>query len=200
MTTYRGISVSDGVAAGQLYLPDGHAWTASGTETATGGDGAAADDTVTADDVLEAFFAVAADRRALAKRLQAAGRGHEADIVMIGALMAADPALSGQAVDVLASSSPGPAAIASPAGGEEHAPVRDNPGRFPLATAAAAITAAAETQAAILEALPDKDLAQRASDIRQVAARSPSAWPGAQPRCRPRPRSSWSARKLIPPT
>jgi len=42
--------------------------------------------------------------------------------------------------------------------------------RFPLATAAAAVTAAAETQAALLAALPDPDLALRAGDVRQVAA------------------------------
>jgi phosphoenolpyruvate-protein kinase (PTS system EI component) len=40
----------------------------------------------------------------------------------------------------------------------------------PLATAAGAVTAAAQSQAAILESLPDPDLAQRAGDVRQVAA------------------------------
>ncbi len=64
--------------------------------------------TVTADDVRAAFAAVAADRRALAGRLRAAGRGDEADIVTIGALMAADPALSGPAIDALASPAAGP--------------------------------------------------------------------------------------------
>jgi multiphosphoryl transfer protein len=117
--------------------------------------------TVTADDVRAAFAAVAAERGALADRLRAAGRGHEADIVTIGALMAADPALSGPAIG----------ALADPAADQEtRAPVRDDPGRFALATAAAAVTTAAEAQAAILAALPDPDLAQRAGDVRQVAA------------------------------
>jgi phosphoenolpyruvate-protein kinase (PTS system EI component) len=40
----------------------------------------------------------------------------------------------------------------------------------PLATAVTAVTAAAQSQAAILESLPDPDLAQRAGDVRQVAA------------------------------
>ena len=187
MTTYRGTSVSEGVAAGRLYLPDVHPWGASGT----GGDGAAADGTVTADDVREAFAAVAADRRALAKRLETAGRGHEADIVMIGALMAVDPALSSQAVETLASLPPAPAGEESSAGEEEHAAVRDNPRRFPLATAAAAITAAAETQAAILEALPDRDLAQRASDVRQVAVAVTACLAGATAAAPPPPETAF---------
>ncbi len=136
MTAYRGTPVSDGAAAGELYLPDA---------TAGYGTGAA---TVTADDVRAAFAAVAAERDALAARLRAAGRDHEADIVAIGALIAADPALSGPAL----------AALTRPA-----APV-------PLATATAAVTAAGEAQASILQALPDPDLAQRAGDVRQVAA------------------------------
>ena len=53
--------------------------------------------TVTTADVRAAFTAVAASRYELADRLRAAGRGHEADIVAIGALIAADPALSGPA-------------------------------------------------------------------------------------------------------
>ena len=199
MTTYRGTPVSAGVAAGQLYLPDVPAGEATGAGARAGtSDGGAASSpavTVTAGDVRAAFAAVAADRRALADQLRAAGRGDEADIVTIGALMAADPALSGPAIDALAGlaadpalSGPaidalagpaaGPAAAGRVAGGAEHAPVRDDPGRFPLATAAAAITAAAQAQAAILEALPDPGLAQRAGDVRQVAAAVTAALAG----------------------
>jgi phosphoenolpyruvate-protein kinase (PTS system EI component) len=193
MTTYRGTPVSAGVAAGELYLPDVSAAEAMGARAGAADGGAASSPpatvtaTVTAADVRAAFAAVAADRRALAAQLRAAGRGDEADIVTIGALMAADPALSGPALDALATPAAGPAA-ASPAagpaatgrvaGGAEHAPVRDDPGRFPLATAAAAITAAAQAQAAILEALPDPDLAQRAGDVRQVAAAVTAALAG----------------------
>jgi phosphoenolpyruvate-protein kinase (PTS system EI component) len=154
MTTYRGTPASEGTAAGELYLPDA-------ASPAGPGPGAAVTTTVTAGDVRAAFAAVAAERGALAGQLRAAGRDHEADIVMIGALMAADPALSGPAIDALAS----PVAEAA-----QRPPVRDDPGRFPLAAAAAAITVAAEAQAAVLAALPDADLAQRAGDVRQVAA------------------------------
>jgi phosphoenolpyruvate-protein kinase (PTS system EI component) len=150
MTAFRGTPVSEGVAAGELYLPDVIAGTGTAAQAAW----------VTADDVRAAFAAVAAERAALADRLRADGRAHEADIVSIGALIAADPALSGPALD----------ALAKRAGeGAEPGTVRDEEGRWPLATAAAEITAAAETQAAILQALPDPDLAQRASDVRQVA-------------------------------
>jgi multiphosphoryl transfer protein len=182
MTTYRGTPVSAGVAAGELFLPDLPAAEPTGAGTRAGtADGAAASSpavTVTAGDVRAAFAAVAADRRALAGQLRAAGRGEEADIVTIGALMAADPALSGPAADALASRAAGPAAAGRVAAGAQHAPVRDDPGRFPLATAVAAITAAAQAQAAILEALPDPDLAQRAGDVRQVAAAVTAALAG----------------------
>jgi phosphoenolpyruvate-protein kinase (PTS system EI component) len=154
---YRGTPVSDGVAAGELYLPDGAA--------GPGADDAAGAVTVTAADVRAAFAGVAAERAALAGRLREAGRGHEAGIVEIGALIAADPALSAPALDALATGD------RVSAGDEaKHDSVPDNLRRHPLATAAGAITAAAETQAAILEALPDPDLAQRAGDVRQVAA------------------------------
>jgi phosphoenolpyruvate-protein kinase (PTS system EI component) len=154
MITYRGTPVSEGVATGELYLPDAIPAEAGGAETRTG--------SVTVGDVRGAFAAVAAERHALADRLRAAGRDHEADIVTIGALMAADPALSGPAAGTL-----GAATAADQA---EHGTVRPDHRRHPLATAAAAVTAAAEAQAVILEALPDPDLAQRASDVRQVAA------------------------------
>jgi phosphoenolpyruvate-protein kinase (PTS system EI component) len=164
VTAYRGVPVSDGVAVGELYLPDapgpgGAGQNAAGTGAA--GTAVTATVTVTAGDVRAAFASVAAERDALADRLRAAGRDHEADIVRIGALMAADPALCGPALN----------ALENPAGGpEEHPSVRNEPERFPVAAATAAITAAAETQASVLAALPDPDLAQRASDVRQVAA------------------------------
>jgi phosphoenolpyruvate-protein kinase (PTS system EI component) len=182
MITYRGTPVSEGVAIGELYLPAAAAGT--GTESVPG---VVAAVTVTADDVRAAFAAVAAERGALADRLREAGREHEADIVAIGALIAADSALSAPALDALtATSAPAAGQVTAPTGPEApgaHAdpagtkpagdagrdPVLDDPGRYPLATATAAITAAAEAQAAVLAALPDPDLAQRASDVRQVA-------------------------------
>jgi phosphoenolpyruvate-protein kinase (PTS system EI component) len=150
------------MAAGELYLPDTAAGTGAGTADGTGAEPA----TVTAGDVRAAFAGVTAERSALAGRLRQAGRGHEADIVEIGALLAADPALSVPALAALAA----PGAPVDVGDQAKHESVRSDPWRYPLATAAAAITAAAETQAAILEALPDADLAQRASDVRQVAA------------------------------
>ncbi len=158
MTAYRGTPVSEGTAAGELYLPDVKGPDAAGP--GGGGTAGLAAVTVTVGDVRAAFAAVAAERGALADQLRAAGRDQEADIVLIGALMAADPALSGPAVDALASRADAR---------EEHAAVRDDE-RFPLATATAAITAAAETQAAVLAALPDPDLAERAGDVRQAGA------------------------------
>jgi phosphoenolpyruvate-protein kinase (PTS system EI component) len=129
MIAYRGQPVSEGTAAGEIYLP--------GAPADSGAGGA-----VNADDVRAAFAAVAAERGELAAGLRAAGRDHEADIVQIGALIAADPALSGPAV---------PAAS------------------VPTAAAVDAVRDAAEAQASILESLPDPDLAQRAGDVRQVA-------------------------------
>jgi len=194
MTTYRGTPVSEGATTGELYLPDvppvAKATAAAGAPAVADGTSAPpAAVTVTAADVWAAFAAVAADRTALADGLRAAGRAHEADIVTIGALLAADPALSGPALDALdtagasatgqAAAPATPGTSAAPAGragartgGDqaEHAAVRDDHLRFPLATAAAAVTAAAETQAALLAALPDPDLALRAGDVRQVAA------------------------------
>ena len=161
-TRYRGTPVSEGVAAGELYLPDVAAAAGAGTAAVTGPEAV----TVTAGDVRAAFASVAAERSDLAGRLRAAGRDHEADIVQVGALMAADPALSVPALEALDASS------APVAGGEsaKRGPAPGGHSRHPLAAAAAAVTAAAETQAEILAALPDPDLAQRASDVRQVAA------------------------------
>jgi phosphoenolpyruvate-protein kinase (PTS system EI component) len=137
MTVFRGTPVSDGVAAGELYLPDAARTGASRPGGGAGLQGGGA----RADDVPAAFAAVAAERAGLAAQLRASGRDGEAGIVEVGALIAADPALSA------------PAAAAVLAGTPAEVAVRD----------------AAEAQAAILEALPDPDLAQRASDVRQVA-------------------------------
>jgi multiphosphoryl transfer protein len=162
MTAYRGTPVSDGVAIGELYLPDRPPGTGAAPATNTG--------TVTLADLRAAFAAVAAERDALAARLRAAGRAHEADIVAIGALIAADPALSGPALAALADPAAADPVAADPVTGQARRPsVPDDRGRIPLAMAAAAISAAAEAQASVLESLPDPDLAQRAGDVRQVA-------------------------------
>ncbi len=95
----------------------------------------------TEDDVRSAFAAVARDRAALAAQLRARGQDIEAGIVDIAALIAGDPALVGPALDAVRAGAEGPAAV----------------------------WAAAEVQAALLAALPDPDLAQRAGDVRQVA-------------------------------
>jgi len=100
-----------------------------------------------AEDVCAAFAAVAAERTELAARLRASGRESEAGIVQVGALIAADQALIAPALAALT----GPGSVA------------------PAVSAATAVRESAEAQAAILEALPDPDLAQRAGDVRQVA-------------------------------
>ena len=94
------------------------------------------------DDVRAAFAAVARERAALAGLLRERGQDLQAGIVDIGALIAADSALVGPAVDAVRAGADG----------------------------ITAVRAAAETQAAVLAALPDPDLAQRAGDVRQVAA------------------------------
>ena len=123
---YRGLPVSEGTAAGQLYPGD----TPAGILPAT------------PEQVAEAFAAVARERSALAQQLREGGRGEEADIVAIGALIAADPALVDPAV----------------------AAARDG------ADAAAAVERSAAAQAAAIAALANPDLAARADDIRQVAS------------------------------
>ena len=133
---YRGQPVSEGIGLGEIYLGD-----------APGGAGDAnghpqSQHHATEDDVRAAFAAVARDRAALAGRLRSRGEDLQAGIVDIAALIAADPALIGPAIN----------AVRAGAGG------------------AAAVKAAAEAQAALLAALPDPDLAQRAGDVRQVAA------------------------------
>jgi len=144
MTAYRATTVSEGVAAGELYLPD-----AAAPASPSPGNPSV---TVTAADVRAAFAAVAADRAALAATLRDAGRDHEAGIVEIGALIAADPALSAPALAVLEADPPGPVAAVA------------------VTVAIAAVLDAVQAQAAVLESLPDSDLAQRAGDVRQVGA------------------------------
>ena len=95
----------------------------------------------TEDEVRAAFAAVARDRAALAAELRARGQDQRAAIVDIAALIAADPALVTPAVQ----------AVRAGVGGAD------------------AIRQAGEAQAALLAALPDPDLAQRAGDVRQVA-------------------------------
>jgi phosphoenolpyruvate-protein kinase (PTS system EI component) len=95
----------------------------------------------TEDEVRAAFAAVARDRAALAAGLREKGQDQQAAIVDIAALIAADPALIAPAVEAFRAGADG----------------------------ADAIRQAGEAQAALLAALPDPDLAQRAGDVRQVA-------------------------------
>ena len=95
----------------------------------------------TEDEVRAAFAGVARDRAALAAELREKGQDQQAAIVDIAALIAADPALVTPAVE----------AVLAGAGGAD------------------AVAQAGEAQAALLAALPDPDLAQRAGDVRQVA-------------------------------
>jgi len=95
----------------------------------------------TEDQVRAAFAAVARDRAALAARLRDQGQDQQAAIVDIAALIAADSALITPAVEAVRGGADG----------------------------ADAIHQAGEAQAALLAALPDPDLAQRAGDVRQVA-------------------------------
>jgi phosphoenolpyruvate-protein kinase (PTS system EI component) len=126
---YRGQPVSEGTGLGQIYLGDAPVGTNGHQEPAT------------EDDVRAAFAAVARDRAALASQLRERGQQHQADIVDIAALIAADPALINQALE----------AARAGAGGAE------------------AVRLAGEAQAGLLAALPDPDLAQRAGDVLQVA-------------------------------
>jgi phosphoenolpyruvate-protein kinase (PTS system EI component) len=130
---YRGLPVSEGMGAGQLYR---------GTPPANPVSDQAAGRSATPEDVAGAFAAVARERSALAERLREAGRDDEADIVAIGALMAADPAL----VD--------PAVAAAHDGTE----------------AAVAVERSAAAAAAAIARLGHPGLAARADDVRQVAS------------------------------
>jgi phosphoenolpyruvate-protein kinase (PTS system EI component) len=129
---FSGLTVAEGTAAGVLLIADADADANNDDVSATA---------ATADEVSAAFAAVAAERHALAARLRDAGREHEAGIIEIGALIAADPALTEPAV-------------AAVRGGEP---------------ATVAVRAAAEEQAAIMAGLAIPELAERAGDIRQVA-------------------------------
>jgi phosphoenolpyruvate-protein kinase (PTS system EI component) len=170
MVSYRGTPVAEGVTAGELYLPD-----APAPASPSPGDPTTM---ITEADVRAAFTAVAAERAALAETLLAAGREHEAGIVEIGALIAADPALSGPALEALtpAKAPMSPAAPLSVAdGADPAAPLpmahgADMTAGVPLSVAVAAVLDAAGAQAAVLESLPDPDLAQRAGDVRQIGA------------------------------
>jgi phosphoenolpyruvate-protein kinase (PTS system EI component) len=95
----------------------------------------------TPEEVGDAFAAVAAERFALAERLRDAGRDQEAAIIEVGGLIAADPLLADPAV----------------------AAVRDG------GDVATAVRQATEAQAAVLEALANPEMAERAGDVRQVA-------------------------------
>ncbi|HJZ09000.1 MAG TPA: PEP-utilizing enzyme, partial [Trebonia sp.] len=127
---YRGQPVSEGIGTGKIYLGDAPGEADRGQPNPG------------EDDVRAAFAAVAQERAALAGRLRERGQDLEAGIVDIGALIAADSALVGPAIDAVRAGADG----------------------------VAAVRAAAEAQAAVLAALPDPDLAQRAGDVRQVAA------------------------------
>jgi len=129
---FRGLPVSAGTAAGVLAIVDEAVDRAVDATRAAG---------ATPEEVAAAFAAVAAERSALAGRLRVAGRGDQADIIEIGALIAADPTLSAQAV----------------------AAVRGG------ADAVAAVRETAERHAVAMERLKNPALAERAADIRQVA-------------------------------
>ena len=133
MTTpsrYRGQPVSEGIGVGEIYLGDAPDRANRHPRPAT------------EYEVRAAFAAVALDRAALARQLREHGQDAQASIVDIAALIAADPALIGPAVDAVRGGADG----------------------------AAAVKAAGEAQAAVLAALPDPDLAQRSGDVRQVAS------------------------------
>ena len=141
---YQGLPVSEGLAAGQLYLGDppvSPPFSPVGTPASSAFPGGAPGTRATPEEVRDAFAAVARERSALAAQLRERGRADQAEIVGIGALIAADPALVEPAV-------------AATAEGTD---------------AGAAVRHSAETQAAALAALADKDLAARADDVRQVA-------------------------------
>jgi phosphotransferase system enzyme I (PtsP)/phosphocarrier protein FPr/phosphocarrier protein len=129
---YRGQPVSEGTGTGKIYLGD-----APGSAGGSGRDHGSPGE----NEVRAAFAAVARERAALAARLRERGENLQAGIVDIGALIAADPALTGPAIDAVRAGADGIAAVRT----------------------------AAEAQAAVLAALPDPDLAQRAGDVRQVA-------------------------------
>jgi len=97
-TRFTGTAVSDGAAAGALFLADVTTYKAA-----------------TADDVAAAFAAVAADRASLTSKLRAQGRAQEADIVAVAALIAADPFLVGPALDAVRSGTDAVTAVSAAA-------------------------------------------------------------------------------------
>jgi phosphoenolpyruvate-protein kinase (PTS system EI component) len=121
---FTGQSVSEGTAEGTLQVID------AGPAVSA-----------TPDEIAAAFGEVSAERFALAARLREAGREQEADIIEVGALIAADPALSEPAITAVR-------------GGQD---------------AGSAVREAAERQARAMESLSNRALAERAGDIRQVA-------------------------------
>jgi phosphoenolpyruvate-protein kinase (PTS system EI component) len=148
---YRGWPVSSGMAVGEIYQGDARPASLAAEAAAGPSAGAALGNghgrAHAEDAVREAFGAVAKDRAALAAELRTRGQGEQAAIVEIAALIAADPALVTAAVEEVSAG----------------------------ASAADAIRQAGEAQAALLAALPDPDLAQRAGDVRQVA-KAASDW------------------------
>jgi phosphoenolpyruvate-protein kinase (PTS system EI component) len=139
---YRGQPVSEGIGLGAIYLGDAPGGNGGNGDAAAGNGGAIRRRRpATEDDVRAAFAAVARDRAALASQLRERGREFQAGIVDIAALIAADTALIGPAVEAVRAG----------------------------ADAADAVRRAGEAQAELLAALPDPDLAQRAGDVRQAA-------------------------------
>jgi phosphoenolpyruvate-protein kinase (PTS system EI component) len=98
---------------------------------------------VEAQAALDALDAVAAELGEQAERLRAEGLGDEAEILDANSLMALDPGLRDETVR-LCTTEP----------------------------AAAAVRAAADSQAAVLASLPDAMLAARASDVRELGRRA----------------------------
>ena len=99
-------------------------------------------DTIDPDEVEAAFQDVAADLTRVADRVRAQGRSTAADIVAVGALIASDIDLVESARDAASADDP-----------------------------LAAIHDAVEVYAALLEALPDETLRERAADVRQIGRR-----------------------------
>jgi multiphosphoryl transfer protein len=108
------------------------------------------------DEVERAFQAVATDLERVAERAREQGRTAVGDIVGVGAIIAGDPDL----VDAARrAASTDERRLVDPA----QVPAREDPLR--------AILDAIESYAALLEALPDEILRERAADVRQVGRR-----------------------------
>jgi len=96
---YRGQPVSEGTGTGKIYLGDAPGQ--AGQDHVSSGE----------NEVRAAFAAVARERAALAARLRERGEDLQAGIVDIGALIAADPALTGPAIDAVRAGADGIAAV-----------------------------------------------------------------------------------------